>query len=103
MCEESWCHKRSLTHCPSSQGWTSSVLLFCMCCVCDFDVCISLGRDDGNFLSPLSASFLCWCAVHMCFHVCTVAVCVPFRAKINIYIIISMYMYSLVLSWGHRE
>ena len=27
---------------------------------------VCLGRGVGNFLSPLSASFLCWCAVHMC-------------------------------------
>ena len=25
------CHKRSLTHRPSSQGWASSVLLLCVC------------------------------------------------------------------------
>ena len=25
------CHKRSLTHCPSSQGLASSVLLLCVC------------------------------------------------------------------------
>ena len=34
--------ERYLTHRPSSQGWASGVLLFHVCCVCDFDVCICL-------------------------------------------------------------
>ena len=72
-CGESWCHERSLTHRRSSQGWASGVLLFHVCCVRDFDVCVRvfcLGWGVGNFLSPLSASFLCWCAIHMfpCMH-----------------------------------
>ena len=32
---------------------------------------VYLGCGVRNFLSPLSASFLCWCAMHMCFRVYT--------------------------------
>ena len=68
---ESWCHERALTHCSSSQGWASGVLLFCVCCVCDFDVCIWVfvwgGVSETSFLLFLHLFFTGVLAMHMCF------------------------------------
>ena len=65
-------HERSLTHHSSSQGWVSGVLLFCVCCVCDFDVCIWVFVRGGVletsfllFLHLLFTGVLCTC-VSMC-------------------------------------
>ena len=33
MCGESWCHERSLTHRPSSQGWASAMVSCSFVCV----------------------------------------------------------------------
>ena len=60
-CVGSWHHERSLTHCPSSLGWATGVLLFHVCCVCDFDVCICLfvwvGLSETSFLLFLHLFF----------------------------------------------
>ena len=71
MCGESWCRERSLTHRPSSQGWASGVLFFCVCCVCDFDVCIWVfvrgGASVTSFLLFCIFSFLvCYTHVFPC-------------------------------------
>ena len=66
------CHERSFTHCPSSQGWASSVLLFYLCCVCDFDGCVWVlvwGRCWKLPFFSFYSSFLWWCAMHIYIHI----------------------------------
>ena len=42
------CHKRLLTHCPSSQGWAPGVLPLCACmCMC---VCVFGGLSSFLYL-----------------------------------------------------
>ena len=59
----------------SSQGWASGVLLFCVCCVCDFDVCIWVfvwgGVLETSFLLFLHLFF----AGVLCTHVAMYRAC----------------------------
>ena len=76
MCGESWCHERSLTHRPSSQGWASAMVSCSFVCVvfvtlmCAFVHLFGVGCQKLSFSS--FCIFLCWCAMQMCFHVTSV-------------------------------
>ena len=85
MCGESWHHERSLTHHPSSQGWASGVLLFCVCVVfvtlmCAFGCLLGV----GCWKLP---SLLSWCVMHMCFHV--------YVRKVYMYMYIYVCIYDM--------
>ena len=75
------CHKRSLTHRPSSQGWASSVLLLC--------VCVSLfGQGEGRFIKILW--LVCYTHVFPCVYI-PVTVTSPSLSHVHIIIIYIQY------------
>ena len=78
----------------SSQGWASSVLLFHVCCVVTLMCAFGCLFGVWCWKLPFSASFLCWCAMHMCFHVRTYFVCsiCPHRTPVRLLV---YYCYPL--------
>ena len=68
-------HKRSLTHCPSSQGWVSRGPMFCVyVCVYVVSICVCGGGGGGSmllgwvpfFLFTLPVHYLLVCYIHVC-------------------------------------